>query len=79
MTKFEKVHEVADFVGGSVREDYSGRFMFGKSCWGIVTNDPDGAIRKATRLGLRGGRMDNMGLDYIVYWPHIRVKAKKGA
>jgi hypothetical protein len=60
---------VADEVGGSVYEDYSGRFMFGAQCPGVTCGNANEAIEAAARVGLKGARTDNMGLDMIVYWP----------
>ena len=82
-----------------VRDNYSGRCMFGDTCFGVVVeniatgvyvvsealreiiitshNDPDLA-KEATDV-LESGRLtdcrtDNMGLEYIIYFPHITVE-----
>ena len=55
-----------------LRENYSGRGMYGSTCYGIVTDDPDGLIERAVELGLKGARTDNMGLSTIVYWKNIK-------
>lgn len=45
---------------------YSGRGMFGKECVGVEVVYPgDYTLPK-------GYRMDNMGRDYIVYWPSVK-------
>ena len=54
-----------------LRDDYSGRGMYGATCYGIVTDDPEGLIERAAELGLKGACTDNMGLDTIVYWRNI--------
>lgn len=70
----QAVNDVADLLGGSVRDDYSGRGMFGKSCYGIVCDDANECIAEAGALGLRGARTDSMGRSVIVYWPSIQGK-----
>jgi len=54
-----------------IREDYSGRNMYGRSCWAIVGPDPVDIIEVAARHSLTGAKFDNMGRDYVVYWPHV--------
>ncbi len=84
--------------GLDVRDDYSGRCMFGEICFGVVVrnaavsamsevlrkisiaarrDDPDLAKEAADLLDerkLTECRTDNMGLDYIIYFPHITVE-----
>jgi hypothetical protein len=72
MTKNQKrIYQIAEEVGGKVRESYSGRNMFGKSCMGIVTDNPLDCIALAGRDGLKGAKIDNMGKSNIVYWEKI--------
>ena len=73
----EAIEEAADEVSGSIREDYSGRGMYGKTCYGIVV-DGSGTevIEAAAALGVRGARTDNMGKGTIVYWPHVKGQAE---
>ena len=71
MTDIEKIESVAKDAGWEVRRDYSGRGMFGKTCVGIVCRRPIMAIEFAAERGIRGARIDDMGLDSIVYWPAI--------
>ena len=66
------IEEVAVALGGRLHEDYSGRWMFGATCLGIVCADPQAAIEEAAARGLRDSSHDHMGKDYIVYWPHIK-------
>jgi hypothetical protein len=59
--------------------EYSGRGMFGKKCiafntlnineaiWEIASNIPD----SLKELDIKYPKTDNMGLEYIVYWPSI--------
>lgn len=72
--KIEAVHDVADEIGGKVRTDYSGRGMYGKTCYGITCDNEDECIEAAGAKGLRGARTDNMGRGTIVYWPSIKGK-----
>ena len=68
----EIINQVAQIVGGEVYEGYSGRGMFGASCYGIICSDINKTIEEAAILGLRGARQDNMGKNYIVYWPSVK-------
>lgn len=63
--------EIAESTESRFYNGYSGRGMFGKECVGIVTGDPQFIEEEAVMVGIRGARRDNMGLDYIVYWPNI--------
>jgi len=71
MTNIEKIESVAKDAGWEVRRDYSGRGMFGKTCVGIVCRRPIMAIEFVAELGVRGAKIDDMGLDSIVYWPAV--------
>ena len=66
------IEEVSATIGGTLYEDYSGRGMFGATCLGIVCADPQAAIEEAAARGLRGSSHDNMGKDFIVYWPAVQ-------
>ena len=68
----ETLSEVADLVDGEIRSDYSGRGMYGQRCYGIECADPIPCIEHAAMQGITGANYDQMGLDYIVYWPRIR-------
>jgi hypothetical protein len=57
---------------GKVYEGYSGRDMYGETCLGIDTNDPNTLIEEATIRGVRGAVKDQLGKGYIIYWPHIK-------
>jgi hypothetical protein len=71
----EDFQRLADAFHGEVREDYSGRCMYGKTCIGI-TVDPCYAtklIEEAAALGIKGSSRDNMGMQMIVYWTGYNV------
>lgn len=68
MKKQEKIRTIAQENGWKVRESYSGRGMYGKSCMGIVGESANEII---AAVGIRGAVTDGMGLSYIVYWPSI--------
>jgi hypothetical protein len=61
-----------------VRTGYSGRAMFGRTCYGITSRERNDkqVIELAARNGLRGARVDSMGLGVIVYWPSIDGEGK---
>lgn len=72
--KVKALHEIAEKYGGTVRSDYSGRYMFGELCYGIDCTKyemPD-VIAAARRRKIGAERTDNMGLDMIVYWPSVK-------
>lgn len=45
--------------------------MYGAQCYGIVCDDPIPCIENAAENGIKGAVYDQMGLQYIVYWPNI--------
>lgn len=71
-----------------VYEKYSGKFMFGKTCLGVVVNNGysfmDFLAKLTTYLQkqdyddadfyLEGIAVDELGLDTIVYFPRIESK-----
>jgi hypothetical protein len=69
--KIDTLNEIADIVGGEMYERYSGRGMYGAQCYGIVCDDPVPCIEHAAENGIKGAVYDQMGLQYIVYWPNI--------
>lgn len=58
---------------------YEGRYMFGQKCFGIVVDyfndlveialDLSSDVQNEFRGVLRNTRKDNMGLNYIAYFP----------
>ena len=73
--QIKDLQEVADMVPhASLRKDYSGRGMFGKTCLAITTRgSATEIIELAAEKKIRGAKMDNMGMGFVVYWPHISV------
>ena len=53
---------------------YRGRGMYGSSCYGIVTDDPERLIEAAVEEGIKGASIDSLGLNTIVYWRCIKVE-----
>ena len=54
----------------SLREDYSGRGMYGGKTYAFVVEDTGVITWAAGKAGLSyagGYRVDNMGLEYVVY------------
>jgi hypothetical protein len=64
----DKIEDAANSDGRELRKEYSGRCMFGETCWGIVCDDPNNVIAE---VGLKGARTDSMGLQTIVYWTQV--------
>lgn len=70
----------------TIYENYSGRYMFGKTCLGVVISDGDSFmdfLMKLTRyldeqgiedtaLTLEGVSYDELGLDIVIYFPNIK-------
>lgn len=98
-----KLYDRLEKEGLRVSDNYSGRFMFGETCFGVVVDniatavydvsevlreiiiaerrdDPDLAKEAADMLEdgkLTECRTDNMGLDYIIYFPDITVEKEE--
>jgi hypothetical protein len=72
----EVINEIAELIEGTVYPNYSGRFMFGKKCPGIVCSDPDYCEAEAHRRGFGHGKVDTLGLKYIVYWPDLSMDSE---
>lgn len=70
--KLDIIRMTADEIGGELYKGYSGRGMFGAECVGITCDDPQEAIEEAASRGLRGADWDNLGRQYIVYWPSVK-------
>ncbi len=73
-TSLQKAQEIVEKLGDgySVYEKYSGRCMFGDTCLGIVGPNSSLIIYATKRRGFKNHRTDNMGMNYIVYWPYIK-------
>lgn len=77
---------VAENEQYSSYEGYSGRFMFGRTCLGVVIKEGDSYMEflmSLTRylfqqgmedkaLDLDGVSVDSLGLDTVIYFPSIR-------
>jgi hypothetical protein len=49
---------------------YSGRFMYGKKCLATIVDEAQ--LQALGRfISETSGLVDNMGFDYVVYWPEI--------
>ncbi len=99
-----KLYNSLQAAGLRVTDNYSGRFMYGKMCFGvtvsqlatalydvtealreviITTKRRDLDLAKEAADMLEDGKLtefktDNLGLDYIVYFPHITVEKEDG-
>ena len=69
----DKQIEKIEDLGYKVYHNYSGRFMFGEKCDGIIIHDTgdiaeiaDAKIRGLGKL-LKNHKMDNLGMNYIIY------------
>jgi hypothetical protein len=71
LTKFQKLKQIAKECNLLFMSNYGGRFMYNKTCPGIVTDYPDECIKKATKKGITGACTDNFGMSAIVYWPMV--------
>lgn len=70
----------------SLREDYSGRGMYGEICIGFVCDDPYDLIHTIETglsmdhpLNATYFTMDSMGLSIIVYWPYLKLQVNENA
>ena len=61
--KNEDFKKKAESLGYVVR-DYSGRGMYGKSCYGVTVDNFNDFIAE---MGMKGLKVDNMGRSFIVY------------
>jgi hypothetical protein len=71
-----------------IRNDYSGRAMYGAECFGLVLDKPDLLVGYVlgkfldVELGvdadevLLAGRSDNMGYSTIVYFPGFKLQGE---
>lgn len=73
----ELIEQLAEEVEGEVYNAYSGRFMYGKQCLGVTVPDLKKALMAVGRLGLPEPRIDQIGLEYILYWPEVPSTARR--
>lgn len=75
--------------GGEIREDYSGRGMFGDQCFGITLDGGGDLFKFAMLVGKNEllsevfedagpPNSDSMGLGVIYYWPRLAVETNDG-
>jgi len=62
----QKIVQASSKDGRHLREEYSGRGMFGKTCLAIDCDDPNDVIAE---VGVKNAKIDNMGKKWVVYWP----------
>ena len=58
-------------TNGEVRTDYSGRGMFGRTCYAITADRSGELSAEIARQGLPTPEWDSMGLGVVAYWPGI--------
>jgi len=76
----EILHEIAREVDGTIDDCYSGRGMYGATCYGIIAVDALEVINLASEQGIKGAKMANLGRNtlgrnIIIYWPKIEGRA----
>lgn len=64
-----RIEELAIWLGVEPR-CYSGRFMFGAECVGVVAKY-DILMKAIKQYKLPEAKVDSMGFDHIAYWPEI--------
>ncbi len=73
------IEDAAYELDGEIYRGYSGRNMYGEECVGVVLEEMSDLFRFAGLLDddlvklLGSPRWDNMGLQYIAYWPRWTV------
>lgn len=82
------IKEFCEAEGYEFRDNYSGRFMYGQRCVGIVTDEQPiplivslfGFLAEESELDcyniermLKGAKTDDMGLSTIIYFPEIKA------
>lgn len=75
----ESAIRIAAAMGLRYRTDYSGRAMYGQTCFALVGDMETLAWFyrdlpiETFQLLVGGGRSDNLGLDTVWYWPVLRT------
>lgn len=74
----EILNAEAECREGYTYSGYSGRCMYGDTCFGIVVRYRDDLQEILEAAGdfteaFGAPRWDNMGLSYIAYWPSVTV------
>lgn len=70
--------QIAENENSDFRADYSGRGMYGSTCAAIVTKEHHKIIERAAQLGILNAKVDNMGMESVVYWPKLKAKEYNG-
>jgi hypothetical protein len=68
----ERIIKQAKALGLSIHREYSGRYMFGRTC--LVVSGAMEALDEllsTVRGSAQGLRKDQLGKDYIYYWEHL--------
>lgn len=82
MIDIDSLMDTADDLGISYSNNYSGRGMYGATCFSITGNTSD-LIRFLRALPDEVGdelvdpSTDSMGLDIVFYWPYV-LRTKEG-
>ena len=78
MNAIDKLREVARKNGWEFQDAYSGRYMFGRKCVGIVGPSSDeimkAVVLDSVTVAFTGWLQDTMGFEVIVYWPSISAE-----
>jgi hypothetical protein len=57
-----------------IRSNYSGRWMFGETCLGVVGSMLAlDTLLSEVKGSAKGLKKDSMGLEYIYYWPELKI------
>ena len=60
---------ICEEIDAYVKDDYSGRGMFGRQCLAVSVPEFIPFLERAAKNGLTGAKIDNLGLGYVIYWP----------
>jgi hypothetical protein len=70
-----RIVEYANRNGLDIRDDYSGRGMFGKQCLGVVGSIAElDALLNRVEGSNEGLCKDSMGKEFIYYWPSVTME-----
>lgn len=83
MSVKERIKKFAEEYEYRYREDYSGRYMYGRTCIGVSGKGDlkydlfeflinDGVSTSRARQIINESATDNMGLGMIIYFPRIK-------
>lgn len=75
--KIKVLHEVAGLIEGSVVKEYAGRGIYGRTCFGMESDDCQTAIEEAAKRGVEGTARDSLGKGRVVYWPTVTKETAK--